>query len=323
MCLYPRVIRNPKYRRNKKNGGLIPAVRDKRIQYIPIGCQVCIECRKQKARDWQVRLHEDIKEHQNGKFVTLTYSTQEIKKLIRQHPQWAKLKGYDVDYAMVIRSVRLFLERWRKQFGKSLRHWLITELGHGTTEHIHLHGIVWTDHIEKLEGIWQYGIVWKGYEVNDKIENYVNARTVNYIMKYVTKVDTQHLNFVPQILCSPGIGRHYEKSGHIQQNKYKGKKTIEFYRTSTGHKISMPIYWRNKIYNDWEREELWIQKLDKNERWICGEKIPGDDENTYYNVLEYHRERTIKLGYQTPEFIWSKRKYEEERRELLRKKRIE
>ena len=30
----------------------------------------------------------------------------------------------------------------------------------------------------------------------------------------------------------------------------------ETYRTSTGHKIAMPIYWRNKIYNDEEREKL-------------------------------------------------------------------
>lgn len=323
MCLYPRIIRNPKYKRNKKNGGVIPAVRDKRIQYIPIGCQTCIECRKQKSREWLTRLQEDIKEHRNGKFVTLTYSTESIKKLFRENPEWKKKKGYEPDYLMVTRSVRLFLERWRKKFKKSLRHWLITELGDGTTEHIHLHGIVWTDDIESLEEIWGYGYVWKGYQVNGKLQNYVSERTINYITKYVTKVDPTHLNFKPQILCSPGIGRRYATSGHIKQNKYNGNKTIEYYRTSTGHKIAMPIYWRNKIYSEFEREELWIAKLDKNERWICGEKVHGDDEKTYYNLLEYHRQRSIKLGYPEPEFIWSKKKYEEERRELLRKKRIE
>ena len=28
---------------------------------------------------------------------------------------------------------------------KSVRHWLITELGHNGTENIHLHGIIWTN----------------------------------------------------------------------------------------------------------------------------------------------------------------------------------
>ena len=31
----------------------------------------------------------------------------------------------------------------------------------------------------------------------------------------------------------------------------------------------MPIYWRNKIYNDEEREKLWLYKLNKQERYIC------------------------------------------------------
>ena len=50
MCLYPRLIENRKYRANGKNGGVIPAIVDHRTRYVPIGCEVCIECRKQKAR---------------------------------------------------------------------------------------------------------------------------------------------------------------------------------------------------------------------------------------------------------------------------------
>ena len=35
----------------------------------------------------------------------------------------------------------------------------------------------------------------------------------------------------------------------------------------------MPIYYRNKIYSEEEREKLWIQKLNSNTRYILGEKI--------------------------------------------------
>ena len=59
MCLYPRLIKNPKYKKNKKNGGVIPAFLDERVLAVPIGCGECIECRKQKRRNWQVRLLEE------------------------------------------------------------------------------------------------------------------------------------------------------------------------------------------------------------------------------------------------------------------------
>ena len=81
MCLYPRLMYNPKYKANKKNGGCIPPVNDQRTLYVPIGCGVCIECRKQNARNWQLRLYEDIKEHKNGKFVTLTFSNDGFRKV--------------------------------------------------------------------------------------------------------------------------------------------------------------------------------------------------------------------------------------------------
>lgn len=354
MCLYPRLIHNPKYKANKKNGGQVPPIIDQRVLKVPIGCGTCIECRKQKAREWQSRLQEDIKTYTNGKFVTLTFSTESLKKLIQDHTEEAtearkrpkrhrkgkpehkelpkdkpkvyldKLKGYDLDNAIVTRAVRLFLERWRKKYKKSLRHWLITELGHGKTEHIHLHGIIWTDDTKELDGIWQYGNVWKGYEnTSNTLQNYVNARTVNYIIKYVTKVDEQHKTYKPIILTSAGIGNHYTTIGNYITNEYKGIRTDERYRTATGHKTSLPIYWRNKIYTEEQRERLWLQKLDKEERWICGEKISiKEGEEVYYEVLEYHRKRTRNLGYDTPEFIWSRKQYEMERRELIHKKRL-
>ena len=39
MCLYPRTIRNPKYKPNKKNQGTIPNCRDERLLWINIPCE--------------------------------------------------------------------------------------------------------------------------------------------------------------------------------------------------------------------------------------------------------------------------------------------
>ena len=53
MCLYPKLINNPKYKSNKKNGGLIPPIMDERVKFVPIGCKKCIECKKQRKREWE------------------------------------------------------------------------------------------------------------------------------------------------------------------------------------------------------------------------------------------------------------------------------
>lgn len=322
MCLYPRLMENRKYRPNKKNGGKPPPNLDPRTKYVPVGCQTCIECRKQKSREWLTRLQEDIKTNRNGKFIALTFSTEGLKEVYNSDEKLKDLKGYDLDNGIATRAMRLFLERWRKKYKKSLRHWMVTELGHGNTEHMHMHGIVWTDVPEMLQEIWKYGNVWRGYERYGKIENYVNDRSINYIVKYISKMDEQHLNYKPIILCSPGIGNDYTNTFNATKNKYNEKSTNETYRTSTGHKMALPIYWRNKIYTETQREQLWIRKIDEGVRYVCGEKITKKNERDYYRILEYHRERTKKLGYPDPHFIWSKKAYEEIRRNMIHEKRL-
>jgi len=323
MCLYPRMIRNGKYLPNKKNGGQVPPVLDERVLYVAVGCQNCIECRKQRARGWQVRLLEDIKENKNGKFITLTFSNKSIYELNKEIDE--ALEGYNRDNAIAKLGVRRFLERWRKEHGKSLRHWLVTEIGHKGTENIHLHGIVWTDEsADMVEQIWQYGYVWKGQMVRGRLVNYVNEATVNYMTKYITKQDLQHRTFQARVLTSPGIGRNYTESRDSKGNEYSGTKTNEAYRTRTGHKIAMPVYWRNKIYSDEEREKLWLQKLDKEERWVCGEKISvkkglGD----YFKTVDWYRKLNTKLGYGGVETASERAEYERDLRKIQLMKRIE
>ena len=113
-------------------------MKDKRLALIPVGCGKCIECMKQKRRAWQVRLLEDIKEHKNAKFVTLTFSNEAIKLLSKDTIDFQD--KYINDNEMARLAIRRFLERWRKNYKKSLRHWLVTELGQSGTERIHLHG---------------------------------------------------------------------------------------------------------------------------------------------------------------------------------------
>ncbi len=323
MCLFPRLIKNRKYTKTKKNKGIIPnlplilidgkQVEDKRVLEVPVGCGKCLECRKQKAREWQVRLHEEIKTRSNGMFITFTFSNEAIKELSETNRIW-KLEGYNRDNAIAKVGVRRFLERWRKKYGKSLRHWFVTELGHEGTENIHLHGFVWTDKKEEVNEIWNYGYTWGGY---------VSEASVNYVVKYVHKVDEKHKEYKSVILTSPGIGKDYI-GYNSEKNKFKDKDTREFYKLPNGQKMSLPIYYRNKLYNDDEKEKLWQNKLDEQIRYVDGIKIDiSKDDELYYKILEEARKKNRRLGYGNNEKDWERMRYENERRNINFKKRLE
>ncbi|NDV94341.1 hypothetical protein D0T84_05335 [Dysgonomonas sp. 521] len=295
------MIKNKKYTATKKNGGKIPPLLDKRVKYVAVACGCCMECMKAKARDWQIRMSEEIKTDGTGKFVTLTFSEESLEEL-RQSIEGDTIEENDI----ATLAVRRFLERWRKKHKKSVKHWLVTELGHNGTERIHLHGIIFTDKKEDIELIWQYGYVWVG--------DYVNERTINYIIKYVHKADGDHPEYKPKVLTSSGIGRNYINRIDSKNNKFKGEDTDEAYRFKNGMKASLPIYYRNKIYNEEEREELWINKLNKQERWVGGERMPFktyEELQNYENTLKFYQQKSEKLGYPKPKKKeeWDVKKY--------------
>jgi len=314
MCLYPRLIENPKYKITKKNGGEVPPILDNRVKFVPIGCGNCYECRKQKYKEWKVRLLEDSRTNTNGRFVTLTFSNESIKKLSKDIDS----EGYERDNEIATLAVRRFLERWRKKYKVSVRHWLITELGHRGTENIHLHGIIWTSELSDIEKIWNYGYVYIGYSG-------VNEATANYISKYILKSDFNHKEFKGKILCSKGIGGNYKNRLDSNRNLYKKNETKEYYVDKEGIKNSLPKYYRNQLYSEEERELLWLEKLDKNERWVLGVRIDVstyEGEEEYYRALSDAQNKNKRLGYGSNEIDWERKKYEIDRRNMLFKKRI-
>ena len=271
---------------------------DKRVLYVAVGCGRCMECLKQKARDWNVRLLEDIRGHTNGVFVTLTFNEDSYNKL-------SKLVVDDGDIFennLSTLAVRLFLERWRKKYKNSVRHWLVTELGHTGTNRIHLHGIIYTNNVDDIEKIWQYGFVYIG--------KFVNERTVNYIVKYLHKLDLHHKNFVGKVLCSKGIGSNYLNTYNSSRNSFNGEDTKEYYTTRQGYKLALPIYYRNKIYSEEEKEILRLNKLDKEVRFVNGEKVSiKDGLDEYEKLRNFYVKINSSLGYGDDSVNFDKKYY--------------
>lgn len=309
MCLYPKLVKNKRYAITKKNNGIVPECTDERTRMIPVGCGKCIECKKKKKHEWQVRLNEEIKTN-FGKFVTLTFSNESLIEL-------QKVIGKEECNAVATIAVRRFLERWRKKYKKSVRHWLITELGHENTERIHLHGILFTEIEDQIiRELWKYGEIWVG--------DYCNEKTINYIIKYVTKNDERHKGYEPIILTSPGIGSGYVKTRAAKFNKFKDKETREYYVLPNGTKTNLPIYYRNKLYTEEERLKLWSNKLDEEVRYVLGKEISvKDSHQEYFKILKGATELNKRLGFGDDSKEWQKKEYNVTLNMLKKAKRIE
>lgn len=315
MCLYPTYIKNPKYKPNKKNKGKPPVCKDRRLLYIPTKCGCCIECRKEKQREWRVRLEEEMRSN-FGYFTTLTISPEGIKEIEEK----SGLKWEENPNEIATKGLRLFLERVRKDIGKSIKHWCVTELGE-KKDRIHLHGIFFGQKsAELIRKHWKYGFVFIG--------GYCNSRSVNYMTKYMLKVDIKHPEFKQIVLASAGIGAGYmDRLDYLWQKQNYKNINVATYTFRNGTKMAMPKYYKNKIFTEKEREKMWINNLNRGLIWIYGEKVKADDWKTIDNLRKYWQNYGREVMGDNP-IAWNamkeRRKEEKQRRAVaLAKKQAE
>lgn len=324
---------NKKYLPNDKNEGIVPEmpiigtdpegkpIYDERVLYVNVPCGQCIECRKQKARNWQVRLQEELKCWTKAYFITLTFDPGQLAKLLNK-------TGLTECNAAAAYAVRHSLERYRKDHGKSLRHWYITELGHEGTERIHLHGIIFT--CRELEFVktdkddfykwkyWKYGMVYVG--------KFCNEMTINYIVKYMHKIDEDHKGFIGQVLASPGIGRSYmEKPGIKNLLQYRPNETIDTYRLPNGARVKLPKYYSNKALSEEERELKWREFMDSKQESVMGNNYYPENigNSTMANVVEKAQDKNKEYGYGDDSKEWRKKPFNVTKAMLQRQRKLE
>lgn len=285
MCLFVRTVKNKRYTKTKKNGGNVPECPDERLKSIPAKCGKCIECKKEYARNWQVRLSHELRKHEGPiRFMTMTFSDEAIKKLNAKH-EWG-------DNDMAKKAVEKFLDRWKHKYKKAPKHWLITERGQKGSERIHIHGFIWTElDAEEIEKLWKYGWVDTGL--------YVNEKSIAYCVKYVYKHDSKHLDFKPKIFATKGLGKGI---ADMQDYQYRGEKTNTSYRLENGGKIPMPSYTKRKIWTDEEREYLRLKQLDEKILYVGGIKCDISTEQgkrLYIKRLKLRINECEKMGFNT------------------------
>lgn len=294
MCLYTERILNRRYLPTRKNGWNPPVCTDERLRYINVECGKCYECRRKKAREWKVRIAEQLKEMPHAIFFTGTFTDERIKVLSERY----NIPKENIN-ELATKEVRLFMERLRKyNNGKSIKHWIVTEKGHTNSRRIHIHGIFWYENKQRLSWLlkqqWIAGYSYQGI--------YVNMKTINYIVKYMTKTDLDNPDFIGIVLASPGLGKKFLTSYDASKIKYIKKsdtqQTIETYRLNNGQKIPLPKYYKYKLFTEEERQLLWIEKIEEGYSYVMGEKFPTrtpEEEEAYNKVVEYYRELCVRV----------------------------
>ena len=83
----------------------------------------------------------------------------------------------------------------------------------------------------------------------------------------MTERDEGNPEFHGKIFTSKGIGKDYINKNSLRRHKYQDRFTEETYRTDSGIKIALPMYYKQKIWTDQEREALRIIKEEKQTKY--------------------------------------------------------
>ena len=119
MCYFPIKIKNKRFVPTKKNGYKPPVCTDERLRYIEVECGYCFECRKRKRNAWRVRNFEQLRETPTAIFFTGTVSPERYDYIKNKY-------NLKTDNEIITKIHRLFLERIRKETGKSMKHWCVS-----------------------------------------------------------------------------------------------------------------------------------------------------------------------------------------------------
>lgn len=212
---------------------------------IPVPCGKCPVCLGKRISSWSFRLMQEYKISSSAHFLTLTYDTATVP---------ITKNGF---MGLNKRDVQLFLKRLRKANDlkgvkpqQSIKYYCVGEYG-GRTKRPHYHIIIFNCDIKLIQSAWQKGSVHYGK---------VSEASVGYTMKYISKPskvpmhrnDDRDREFS---LMSKGLGLSYLSEKMIRWHRADIDNRM-YCMVEGDKKISMPRYYKEKVYNEYERKRI-------------------------------------------------------------------
>lgn len=285
---------------------------------VHVPCGTCLPCLRNKRRDWYFRLQQEQKHSTNSYFLTLTYEEEEMPK-IEGVPTLLKADVQKFINSMRKAQERLwkkeieklentaFIEKYITGRWK-IRYFAVGEYGtKGDRPHYHIciFNVVPLV-LDRVNEIWKKGFVHVGE---------VNFKSMKYATKYIiggqehftlnekdgrgsAKRETGSRSGKPNKPFSlmshgdnettGGIGYQYLTPQIIKHHREKAKNAKEegqdyfpLVRSEEGYEMKMPMYYRNKIFQDdykeyFQNSMLRIGDKIENDQWEEMYKIAGD-----------------------------------------------
>lgn len=212
-------------------------------QNIPVPCGRCYECLSRRASAWSFRLMQQEKISNSAHFITLTYDTEHVP--ITQ-------AGY---MSLEKEHLQKFFKKLRKRAetladGLPIKYYACGEYG---TKKLrpHYHIILFNADVSHISTSWDKGEVYFGN---------VTGASIGYTLKYMNKAKRIPMHAkddrVPEFsLMSKGLGKNYLTP---EMKKWHENDLLNrTYLTTSDHKkITMPRYYKDKLYSEADRETI-------------------------------------------------------------------
>lgn len=249
---------------------------------VDVPCGKCPECTARRASHWSFRLMQEHKVSMSAQFVTLTYDT----KYVPISP-----RGF---MTLNRRDVQLFMKRLRKDNTNKLKYYCVGEYG-SKTWRPHYHMLLFNANIETIQAAWFQGQIHYGE---------VTPASVGYTLKYMCKPTRipQHQNDdrePERALMSKGLGKSYLTDNVLRYHKENIERA--FITLLGGNKISIPRYYKDKIFTEEEREL--IAKIGREKHYEIRDELVENEFNNSYQEYEKWlvdaKENAFKIQYKT------------------------
>lgn len=251
-------------------------------EQVPVPCGKCPTCVARRTSGWSFRMVQEEKVSDSAWFITLTYDVNTVPLTKNGFMNLSKR-----DLQLFFKRLRKIHDKEHKQLVKRMRgnyvpipkkikYYAVGEYG-STTRRPHYHIILFNAQVDLIENAWQAGHIHYGN---------VSEASAGYTLKYISKPwRPLHRNDdrIPQFAnMSKGLGKEYLTPQMIAWHK-ADLDTRMYCNVPGGKKISMPRYYKDKLYTEEERKRIaFFSRIDM----IARKAEIENDQNAMDNLRE-------------------------------------
>lgn len=212
-----------------------------------VPCGRCFECLAQKQGEWRFRLLQELKHSKDAHFITLTYDD----NYLVLNDDYIPILNYED----IQKKHKRFRTKYKRKYGtkSNYKYFYVGEYG-SKSGRPHYHGIVFNViDLDLYMDNWEFGHVHRG-DVTESSITY----TLKYILKRLNRNDAKELlknGIIPEkAMMSNNLGIGYLTPQMIRYFKDDPTRLAKYY----GKDVILPRYYRDKIFNEWEKRKRYI-----------------------------------------------------------------